>query len=203
MISRSCACARFLVFLCRIRRRSALPCRLYLRANIFLLYVTFSIFPLSLPPFLPCILFSRRGFNRPAPRRPVHLPSPGQISCLLTGFSPPSRFPRRYASFGVVVVGSKGLTCGFNWQCTADAIGYAVCSQHAWTPYRLLTYFHGLGPPRPGGSRGVWADRKTRLSGANGDRGYKIFIFNWPYTHFSSSTDHAQVCTCLGHNLEI
>ena len=27
-------------------------------------------------------------------------------------------------------------------------------SQHAGTPYRLLSHFHSLGPPRPGGSRG-------------------------------------------------
>ena len=50
---------------------------------------------------------------------------------------PFSRFPRRYctvlycctvlyASFDVMAVGTNSLTCGFNWQCTADAIGYAV-----------------------------------------------------------------------------
>ena len=85
-----------------------------------------NFFPLSLSPFLPCILFSRRGFSRPTPRRPVHLPSPGRIWCLFTGSSPSSRFPRRYASFGVMAVGTNGLTCGFNWHCTADTIGYAV-----------------------------------------------------------------------------
>ena len=37
-----------------------------------------------------------------------------------------SCFPRRYVSFGVMAVGTNGLTCGFNWQFTADAIGYAV-----------------------------------------------------------------------------
>ena len=31
-----------------------------------------------------------------------------------------------YASFDVMAVGTNSLTCGFNWQCTADAIGYAV-----------------------------------------------------------------------------
>ena len=101
-------------------------------------------FPPSLSPFLPCILFSRRGFSRPTPRRPVHLPSPGRIWCLLTDSSHSSRFPRRcctvlycavlyctvlYASFDVIMaVGTNSLTCGFNWQteCTADVIGYAV-----------------------------------------------------------------------------
>ena len=130
-VSRPRARARFLLLLCRRRRLSTLPRRLLLRANIFLLSTTFSVFPPSLSPFLPCILFSRRGFSRPTPRRPVHLPSPGRIWCLLTGSSPSSRFPRRcctvlYASFDVMAVGTNSLTCGFNWQCTADAIGYAV-----------------------------------------------------------------------------
>ena len=87
--------ARFLFLLCRRRRLSALTRRLRLRANIFLLSATFSFFSPSLSPFLPCILFSRRGFGRPTPRRPVHLPSPGRIWCLLAGSSPSSRSPRR------------------------------------------------------------------------------------------------------------
>ena len=93
-ISRPHARARFLLFFCPRRCLSALPRRLRLRAKIFLLSATFSIFPPSLSPFLPCILFSRRRFSRPTPRRPVHLPSPGRIWCLLTGSSPSSRFPR-------------------------------------------------------------------------------------------------------------
>ena len=125
-ISRPRARARFLLLLCRRRRLSALPRRLRLRANIFLFSMSFSIFPLSLSPFLPCTLYSPRGFSRPTPRRLVHLPSPGRISCLLTDSSPSSRFPRRYASFGVMAVGTNGLTCGFNCQCTADTIGYVV-----------------------------------------------------------------------------
>ena len=31
-----------------------------------------------------------------------------------------------YASFDVMAVGTNSLTCGFNWQCTVNAIGYAV-----------------------------------------------------------------------------
>ena len=138
-IFRPRARARFLLLLYRWRRLSALPRRLRLRANIFLLSATFSIFPPSRSPFLPCILFSRRGFSRPTPRLPVHLPSPGRIWCLLTGSSPSSRFPRRcctvlyctllyctvlYASFDVIAVGTNNLTYGLNWQCTADAIDY-------------------------------------------------------------------------------
>ena len=137
-VSRPRARARFLLLLCRRRRLSALPRRLLLRAHFFHLSAAFSVFPPSLSPFLSCILFSRRGFIRPTPSRPVHLPSPGRIWCLLTGSSPSSRFPRRccttvvlhctvlYASFDVMAVGTNSLTCGFNWQCTADAIGYAV-----------------------------------------------------------------------------
>ena len=117
-ISRPRARARFLLLLCRRRRLSALPRRLRLRARIFLLSVTFSILPLSLSPFLTCVLFSRRGFSRPTPRRPVPLPSPGRSWCLLTGSSPSFRFLRRYASFGVMAVVTNGLTCGFNWQRT-------------------------------------------------------------------------------------
>ena len=30
------------------------------------------------------------------------------------------------ASFDVMAVGTNSLACGFNWQCTADAIGYAI-----------------------------------------------------------------------------
>ena len=138
-ISRPRARARFLLLPCRRRRLSALPRRRRLRAKLFQNvspFCDFFNFPPSLSPFLPCILFSRRGFSRPTPRRAVHLPSPGRIWCLLTGSSPSSRFIRRcwtvlyctvlYASFDATAIGTNSLTCGFNWQCTADAIGYAV-----------------------------------------------------------------------------
>ena len=125
VVSRPRAQARFPVSLCRKRRRSALPRRRRLRANN-LLSATFYIIPLFLSPFLARILVSRRGFIRPTPRRPAHLLSPEQIWCLLTGSSPPSRFPRRYAIFGALTVGMNGRTCGFNWQCTVDVIGYTV-----------------------------------------------------------------------------
>ena len=114
MISRPRARARFLLARCYRRRRSALPRRLRLRAKTFLLFLSSSLISLSLSPFLPYVLVSRRGFSRPTPRRPSHLPSPERIWCLLTGSFPPSRFPRRYASFGAMTVGTNGLTCGFN-----------------------------------------------------------------------------------------
>ena len=123
--TRTCSIPRF-AFSREAPLCSALPRRLRLRANHFLLSVTFPIIPLPLSLYLPCILDSRRGFSRPTPRRPAHRPSPGRIWCLLTGSSPPSRFPRRYASYSAMAVGTNGLTCGFNWQGTADAIGQAV-----------------------------------------------------------------------------
>ena len=114
MISRPRARARFLLSRCRRRRRSALPRRLRLRVKAFLLFATSSLIHLSLSPFLPFVLVSRRVFSRPTPRRPSRLSSPERIWCLLIGSSPPSRFPRRYASFGAMTVGTNGLTCGFN-----------------------------------------------------------------------------------------
>ena len=97
-ISRPRARARFLLFLFRRRRLSALPRRRRLRAEIFRntpSLCDFFNFPPSLSPFLPCVLLSRRGFSRPIPLRPVHLPSPGRIWCLLAGSPRSSRFPRR------------------------------------------------------------------------------------------------------------
>ena len=56
-------------------------------------------------------------------------------------------------SFDAITVGTNGLTCGFNWQCIADVISYAVM-----ITVRLDSlpspHFHGLGSPRLGGSRG-------------------------------------------------
>ena len=161
-ISRPRARARFLLLLCWRRRLSALPCRRRLRAKIFqdVSSCDFFNFRPSPSPFLPCILFSRRGFSRPTPRRPVHLPSPGRIWCLLTGSSPSSRFPRRcctvlYASFDVMAVGTNSLTCGFNRQCTTDAIGYAVMITARRDSLPSPRSLPQLGPPRPGGSRGA------------------------------------------------
>ena len=74
-----------------------------------------SAFPSEISRFAPCILVSRRGFSRSTPRRPTHIPFLERICCLLTGSSPLSRFPRRYASFGAMAVGTNRLTCGFNW----------------------------------------------------------------------------------------
>ena len=77
--------------------------------------------------------------------------------------APPSRFPRRYASFGAMTVGTHGLTCEFNWQCTTDDIGYPVMIT-ARLDSLPSPHFHGLGPPRPGGSRGEGKDNSARES---------------------------------------
>ena len=61
-----------------------------------------SAFPSEISLFAPCVLVSPRGFSRPTPRRPAHLPFPERIWCLLTCPSPPSSFPWRYASFGAM-----------------------------------------------------------------------------------------------------
>ena len=99
-----------------------------------------SIFPSETTQFVPCILAPRHGFSRPTPRSPAHLPFPERTWCLLTGSSPLSHFPRRYASFGAMTAGTNGLAYGFNWQCTANDVGYAVSwSKYAWTRYRLIT----------------------------------------------------------------
>ena len=68
VISSPRARARFLLPFCRMKRRSALPRGLRLHANVLLLSVAFSFFSLSLSPFLPCTMFSRRGFSRLTPR---------------------------------------------------------------------------------------------------------------------------------------
>ena len=69
---------------------------------------------ISYPPFPVPVLALYFGFSRPTPLRPAQLPSLERIWCFLPGFSPLSRSPRRYASFGVMTVGTNGLTCGFN-----------------------------------------------------------------------------------------
>ena len=77
-------CALFFVSLCRRRCRPALPRRLRLRATNFLLFVIYSLIPLSLSPFLPCYLVSQREFSRPAARRVTYLSFSERIWCFIT-----------------------------------------------------------------------------------------------------------------------
>ena len=65
-----------------------------------------------------------------------------------------------------MTVGTNRLTCGSNWQCTADAIGYAVMIK-ARLDSLPCPHFHGLGPPRPGGSRGSPAGTSNELDVQN------------------------------------
>ena len=67
VITRPRARARFLLSLCRRRRRSTLPHRLRLRVKNFLLFVTFSVILLSLSPFLP-LFWSRYVSSAVLPR---------------------------------------------------------------------------------------------------------------------------------------
>ena len=138
VISSPRAGAQLLLPFCRMKRRSSLPRRLRLRANVFLLSVAFSFFSFPCPRFC-LVLCSRDVGSAVSPR--VASSSPGRIWCLLAGSSPPSRFPRRYAIFDVMTVGTNDLTCGFNWQCTVDDIGYAVMITARLDP---LPFSHSL-----------------------------------------------------------
>ena len=94
-------------------------------APIFSSSSTFLLFPFPCP--RSCLVpWSRDVGSAVPPRVAPPILRPERIRCLLTGSAPPSRFPRWYASFGAMTVGSNYLACGFNWQCTADVIGYAV-----------------------------------------------------------------------------
>ena len=68
-ISRPRARARFLDLLCRRRRRSALPRHFRLRANNFLLSVTFSIIPFPYP--RTCVVFWSRDVGSAVPPHPA------------------------------------------------------------------------------------------------------------------------------------
>ena len=142
MISRPRARAQFLISRCRRGRRSALPRRLRLRAKTFLLFVTSSLISLSLSPFLPLVLVSRRGFSCPTPRRLSHLPSPEQIWCLLTGSSPSSPWcqDRWYKRSDLWI------------QLTVHRQRHRLCRQLITARLDSLPspHFHGLGPPWPG-----------------------------------------------------
>ena len=87
--------------------------------------------------------------------QPSHLssprPSPVPGANLVLIHRPLSSLPlsRRYASFGAMAVGTNGVACGHNCQCTANNIGYAASwSQHTWTPYRLITSMVWVHPGR-------------------------------------------------------
>ena len=92
--------------------------------------------------FARCILVSRRGFSHPTPRGPAHLPFPERIWCLT----------HRLLSFLPLSAAVRQFWCHDRWYerpgswiqlavHTANGIGYYAVSwsQHAWTPYRLLT----------------------------------------------------------------
>ena len=144
-ISRPRARARFFLLLCRRRRLSALPRRLRLRAKIFLLSATFS--------FFSCLVFCSRDVGSAVPSRvaPSIFRLWGESGAYSQAPLLPPAFrggavlyctvlyctvlyctvlyctvlhcTALYASFDIMAVCTNSLTCGFNWQCIADAIG--------------------------------------------------------------------------------
>ena len=117
------------------------------RISSFLRLFILSSFPC---PQSCLVIWSRNVGSVVPPRR---LPFPGRIWCLFAGSSPPSRFPRRYQ-----------VLCHDRWYERSDSlIELAVYRQRQLVYCYLVTtrldylpspYFHGLGSPRPGGSRG-------------------------------------------------
>ena len=101
----------------------------------------------------------------------------------------PVRFPRRYASFGTMTVGTNGLACGFNWQCTANDAGYAVSwSHHAWTPHRLLT------------SSTVWVHPGREAAGAGCESwGHELSMPPSTRTTFESRFPHQEAYSQSNH----
>ena len=143
MIFRTRARAQLLVLLCRRRRRSALPRRLRLRANNFLLFVTFSIFPLSLSPFLPCILVSLVGSAVP----PHVAPPIFRLRSESGAYSQASLLPPALRGGTPVLVSwplvQMARLVDSNWQCTADAIGCAVMITARLDSLLSHHFFHG------------------------------------------------------------
>ena len=133
-ISRPRVRARFLLLLCLRRRLSAPLRRRRLRAEIFLLSTAFSIFLLPYP--RSCLVFCSRDVGSAVPPRVA--PSIFRLRGESGAYSQAPLLPPTfrggavlyctvlYASFDVMAVGTNSLTCGSNWQCTADVIGYAV-----------------------------------------------------------------------------
>ena len=123
--SRPRAHARFLPSLCRRRRRSVLPRRLRMRINIFLLSCDFFDFPPFPVPVLALyfVLATWVHPSHPASPRPSSVSGTNLVSThRLLSSLPLSAAVSQFWCHGRWY----GLTCGFNWQSTADAIGYAV-----------------------------------------------------------------------------
>ena len=148
VISHPRARARFLVLLSRRRRRSALRRRLRLRVS-----------DLYYPPFPAAVLALYFGLATWV--QPSHPASPCPPFVSGTNLVLTNSLLSPLASFGTITVGTNGLTCGFNWQCTVNAIGYAAMATARLDSFPS-PHFHSLGPPRPGGSRGVHINEYSR-----------------------------------------
>ena len=104
-------------------------------------------FSLGLSPFAPELLFSRGGFGIPLPRRPVRLPFPGQIWCLLAGASLSFRFPRLCCLFALAV-GADGWGRRLDKACTVNTIGELLLTDQV-TPVASRWCRSALVDPRP------------------------------------------------------
>ena len=154
MISLLWARSRSHIALRRAALRSGLNLRRFFHAFSFLRKVIFSKikigrvpFPLGLSPFAPEMLFSRYGFGIPLPRRPVRLPFPGQICCLLAGASLSFRFPRRCCLFALAD-GTDGRGRRLNKACTVNTIGELLLTDQV-TPVASRWCRSPLVDPRP------------------------------------------------------
>ena len=104
VISRPRARVRFLDLLCRRRSRPALPCRLRLRANNFLLFVTFQLFPFPCP--RSCLVFWFRNVGVAIPPRFVLPTFSLRSEC---GASPQAPLPLPAFHGGTPVLGPWSL----------------------------------------------------------------------------------------------
>ena len=103
-------------------------------SKMFILSATFSTSFLPYP--RSCLVFCSRDVGSAVPPRvaPSIFRLRGESGSYSQAPLPPPAFRGGtvlyctvlYASFDVMVVGTNNLTCGFNCQCTADDIGYAV-----------------------------------------------------------------------------
>ena len=131
-LARSQLRSRSDIALRRAALRAGLSLRRFFLAFSFLRSVIFFrtkigrvSFSLGLSPFAPEMLFSRGGFGIPLPCRPIRLPFPDRIWCLLAGASLSLRFPRRWCLFAMAV-GMDGSGRRLNNACTVNTIENAA-----------------------------------------------------------------------------
>ena len=127
----------------RVVARSVLPRRLRLRANIFLLSVTFSIFSLSCP--RSCFIFCSHGIGSAVPPRVA--PPIFRLRGESGAYSQAPLLSPAFRGGTPVLVSWPLVRTVWLVNSTGSAppmpSAMPLCLQHAWTPYGLLTHFHG------------------------------------------------------------